>query len=285
MLEVERCEVTDNKRFFSLHDRVVVITGGAGLLGRRFAQVVLDAGGCPVVADIDRQKVGDSEQSLAGKYPGRMLGVEVDVANQQSVHKMVEAVMDKFGRLDALVNNAAIDPKFDRESAGKNVYKFENYPLELWQKSVDVNLTGAFICAQEIGRLMIESGSGGVMVNVSSTYGIVAPDQKLYRRDGEEEQALFKPVSYPVTKAALIQLTKFLATYWAGKNIRVNTLSPHGVYNNQDEQFVARFAERSPMGRMAKDDEIASALLFLLSDASSYMNGANLVVDGGWTAW
>ena len=183
-----------------------------------------------------------------------------------------------------MVNSAAIDPKFDADVAQQQSHTFEDQPLELWKQSLDVNLTGTFLCCQKVGKIMVEK-SAGTIINIASTYGVVAPDQRLYQRDEESEQTMFKPAAYPVTKAGVLHLTRYLATYWANTGVRVNSLTPHGVYRSQDEQFLRRFADRSPLGRMARPEEITGPLMFLASDAASYVNGTNLVVDGGWTAW
>jgi 2-deoxy-D-gluconate 3-dehydrogenase len=204
------------------------------------------------------------------------------VADAASVRAMAERTLAEFGRVDALVNNAALDPKFDPAHAGSHQSSFEDYPLEAWEQALAVNVTGMFLCAQAVSRPMLKAGRG-VIVNVASTYGLVGPDQRLYQR--EDQPPRFKPVTYTVAKAAAIGLTRYLATYFAGKGIRVNTLTPGGVYAGHDEEFVRRYSARTVLGRMAEKEEMSSALLFLLSDASSYMTGANLVVDGGWTAW
>lgn len=194
----------------------------------------------------------------------------------------MNAVVKGFGRIDVLVNNAAIDPKFDRHAVADRQVTFEEFPLQAWNEALAVNVTGMFLCAQAVSKPMLAQG-GGVVINVSSMYGMVGPDQALYRETGAA--AAFKPVTYSVTKSAVYGLTKYLATYWAGKNIRVNTLTLGGVENDQTPGFVERYAARTPLGRMAHPNEYCGALLFLASDASSYMTGSNLVVDGGWTAW
>jgi 2-deoxy-D-gluconate 3-dehydrogenase len=195
---------------------------------------------------------------------------------------MMTRVLERFGKVDALVNNAALDPKFDAESVGQHGVRFEDFPFEAWQQALKVNVTGMYLCAQAVAAPMRQAGSG-VIVNICSTYGMVGPDQRLYERDGEPAQ--YKPVSYSVGKAAALGLTRYLATYFAGTGIRVNALTPGGVFAGHDDEFVRRYSARTILGRMAERDEISSALLFLVSDASSYMTGANLVVDGGWTAW
>lgn len=267
---------------FELTDRVVLLTGGAGLLGTAYAWALGHAHAHPVIADLD----GDAATSLAlditEETGRRALGLRLDVTDPESVERTVRLTVENFGRLDGLVNNAALDPKFDEEGAGKHTDRFEEFPLEAWREALDVNVTGMFLCAQAVSRVMREQG-GGVIVNVSSTYGLVGPDQRLYQREGEPPA--YKPVTYTVSKAAVVGLTRYLATYLRGTAIRVNTLTPGGVYAEHDEEFVRRYSEKTVLGRMAGPEEMASALLYLLSDASSYMTGSNLVVDGGWTAW
>lgn len=268
---------------FDLSGRVALLTGGAGLLGRQYTRTLLGAGAKVVVADIRGDEARREADDAAKACGGEAMGVTVDVACPDSVTAMTEATLARWGKLDILINNAAIDPKADR-TANKLANRFEDFPLELWQRSLDVNLTGVFLCSQTVGRVMLVQGNG-VMINIASTYGIVAPDQRLYERDGEESQNQFKPASYPATKAAVVHLTRYLAAYWGLAGIRVNCLTPHGIFNNHDEQFIRRYNSRTPLGRMAHIDEMNGPLLFLASDASSYMTGANLVVDGGWTAW
>jgi NAD(P)-dependent dehydrogenase (short-subunit alcohol dehydrogenase family) len=269
---------------FDLSERVVVLTGGAGLLARQYTRTLLIAGARVLVADLDGAAAVREAAAAVADVGGEAMGRRVDVARPEDVAAAMHATLSRWGRLDILINNAAIDPKTDGRVDHALSNTFEDFPLALWQQSLDVNLTGAFLCAQAAGRVMVRAGRG-VIVNVSSTYGLVAPDQRLYQRDGEDEQRQFKPASYSVTKAAVAHLTRYLAAYWGPSGIRVNTLTPHGVFNGHDEQFVQRYNSRAPLGRMARIDEMNGPLLFLVSDASSYMTGANLVVDGGWTAW
>jgi 2-deoxy-D-gluconate 3-dehydrogenase len=195
---------------------------------------------------------------------------------------MTSRVLTEFSRVDVLVNNAGLDPKFDQEHAGAHTNRFEDFPFDVWQKALSVNVTGMFLAAQAVATPMREAGRG-VIINISSTYGLVGPDQRIYHREGETPQ--YKPVTYSVSKAAVLGLTKYLATYFAGTGIRVNTLTPGGVFAGHDEVFERRYSEKTVLGRMGERSEMASALLFLATDASAYMTGANLVVDGGWTAW
>jgi NAD(P)-dependent dehydrogenase (short-subunit alcohol dehydrogenase family) len=265
---------------FDLKGRTVIITGGGGLLGSHYAHALAEVDAKVVVADIDAAK---AEAVAAPLGKDRALALEVDVTDPESVHAMVGRTVSQFGSLDGLVNNAALDPKFDPDHAEEHVLTFENYPLSLWQQELGVNLTGMFLCAQAVAPQMLQQKKG-VIVNISSTYGMVGPDQRLYEKDDGGPPRL-KPVTYTVTKSAVFGLTKYLATYWREMGIRVNTLTLGGVYNKHEDEFVKRYSYRTPMGRMADADEYSGALIYLLSDASSYMTGSNLVVDGGWTAW
>jgi NAD(P)-dependent dehydrogenase (short-subunit alcohol dehydrogenase family) len=274
--------MTDTLRKFDLHGRVALVTGGAGLLGRQFCRTLAGAGAAVAAADLDGPAAAALAQDLAGEGAAA-IPVTVDLTRPESVQAMLEAVLQAFGRLDVLVNSAALDPKFDPHQAGGGPSgAFEDYPLPAWQQALDVNLTGTFLACQAAVRPMLAQGSG-VIVNLCSIYGLVGPDQRLYEQEGQPPR--FKPVYYSVTKAGVLGLTRYLAAYYAGRNIRVNALTPGGVFNDHDETFVRNYAARAVLGRMAQPDEMNAALLFLASDASSYMTGANLVVDGGWTAW
>ena len=272
---------------FRLDGRVALVTGGAGLLGRGYCEALLQAGARVVIGDLD----GARAQALAAELGcERTLAQKLDVTSEDSVGQAVNAAVERFGTLDVLVNNAALTVRGGSERLAPADYfaPFEDYKREVWDLAVSVNLTGMLLCAQAAGRQMLsQNPPGGVMVNVASTYGVVAPDQRLYEgvRSPYADSGFNTPVSYAVTKTAVLGLTRYLATYWGSKNIRVNALTPHGVFDNHDEAFVRNFVYRSPLGRMARNDEYRGALLFLVSDASSYMTGANLIVDGGWTAW
>ena len=272
------------KNLFDLTGRTILLTGGAGLLGQRYTRMFVSAGANVIVADLDENAAMKVASESVAERGGTGVGVRLDVANKNDITQVVAKLAKRYGTIDVLVNNAAIDPKFDTGVAENRSRTFEEYPLEMWQQSLNVNLTGTFCCCQVIGAVMVAQGHG-VIINIGSTYGLVAPNQSIYKQEGEAEQTRFKPPDYPVTKAGVSQLTRYLAAYWRGKNIRVNTLTPGGVYSQQDDEFVQRYSELTPLGRMADKDEMSGALLFLASDASSYMTGANLVVDGGWTAW
>ncbi len=258
-----------------------MVTGGAGLLGREFCRTLCEAGAAVAVADLDAKAATNVAEDVA-RSDGRALGIQVDVTEPASVRAGVDAVVGAYGSVDILVNSAALDPKFDAEHPSSSAGNFEDFPLQVWNEALAVNLTGMFLCSQAVAKPMLEQGRG-VIINLCSTYGLVGPDQRIYQKPGQPVQ--YKPVYYSVTKAGVLGLTRYLATYFAGRNIRVNSLTPGGVFNQNDEDFVRNYSARTVLGRMAKKDEMNGALLFLASDASSYMTGSNLIVDGGWTAW
>lgn len=267
---------------FSLKGTTALVTGAAGLLGRQFSRALGEAGAAVVVADLDEKAAQEQAEALRADTM-EALAVSVDVTQPGSVASMVVQAVEAFGGLDVLVNSAALDPKFDPENLqGQSANAFEDYPLDSWNKAMDVNLTGMFLACQAAARQMVKQNRG-VMINICSTYGLVGPDQRLYERPDGPRQ--YKPVYYSVSKAGVLGLTRYLATYYAGKPIRVNALTPGGVYNQHDETFLRGYSARTVMGRMAEPDEMKGAIVFLASDASSYMTGANLVVDGGWTVW
>ena len=264
---------------FSLHRKTAIVTGALGLIGKQHCYALAEAGANVVVCDRDEMLCREFAASLLTPS----LGVGMDVTEPQSVHEVRQRVLATFGHIDVLVNNAAINDMFESPLAAAAQSRFENYPLDLWQKSLAVNVTGVFLCAQILGLPMAEQGHGSI-INVASTYGLVAPDQSLYRTpDGN--QPFYKSPAYPATKGAVISFTRFLAAYWGDRGVRVNTLTPGGVENGQADYFQQNYARRTPLGRMACPDDYQGALIFLASDASAYMTGANLVVDGGWTAW
>lgn len=267
---------------FRLDGQVAVVTGGAGLLGKQFCRTLAQAGAGVVVADLNRITAITIADNLE-KDGFAAMGVGLDVTDPVSTEEMVAAALNRFGRLDVLVCSAAMDPKFDSEHQTHHASNaFETYPVEAWRQALDVNLTGMFLCAQAAVKPMLEQNHG-VIINICSTYGLVGPDQRIYEQPGNPPR--YKPVFYSVTKAGVLGLTRYLATYYAGKNIRANALTPGGVYNQHEEPFLSNYTYRTVMGRMADQDEMNGALLFLASDASTYMTGSNVVVDGGWTAW
>jgi NAD(P)-dependent dehydrogenase (short-subunit alcohol dehydrogenase family) len=266
----------------TLNGKVAVVTGAAGLLGREHCLALARAGANVVAADLDARTCADLARSLGAECGQRTLGVAVDITDPGSVANLEARVRAELGAVDVLVNNAAIDDKFAPADATE-LSRFEAYPVERFRRSLDVNVTGTFLCCQTIGARMAERGKGSI-VNVASTYGVVAPDQSLYRRpDGT--QAFFKSAAYPTSKAAVLGFTRFLAAYFGPRGVRVNALSPGGVEAGQEEWFQRAYGQRVPLGRMAKRTDYHGAIVFLASDASAYMTGANLVVDGGFTAW
>lgn len=270
---------------FDLTGRAAIVTGGAGLLGVEFCRALAEAGAAVAVVDLSDEKCAAVAANLSGAgYKAQ--GVATDITHPESVHAMVEKVLGAFGRIDILVNSAALDPKFDPDAVSKGIApgKFEEYPLEQWNAALNVNLTGTFLVTQACAKQMVAQGKKGSIINICSTYGLNGPDQRIYRKpDGS--QPAFKPIYYTVTKAGMVGFTKYLAAYYMETEIRVNMLTPGGVFNNHDETFVKNYSAKTILGRMARKDEMNGALLFLASDASSYMTGNNVVVDGGWTAW
>jgi len=269
---------------FDLNGRVAIVTGGVGLLGAEFCRTLAEAGAAVAVVDLNASASQETADTLT-KSGYKALAVSADITKPDSVNAMVEKVTSEFGRIDILVNSAALDPKFDPDAAKKGIAPgaFEDYPLDDWNAALNVNLTGTFLVTQACVKQMIEQKKKGSIINICSTYGLNGPDQNLYVKDGE--RVAFKPVYYTVTKAGVMGFTKYLAAYYAGTEIRVNALTPGGVFNNHEEYFVKNYSAKTIMGRMANKDEMNGALLFLASDASSYMTGNNIVVDGGWTAW
>lgn len=264
---------------FSLKEKVAVVTGAIGLLGKQHCHALSEAGASVIVCDLDESECA----KFASTLPALALGISADITNTKSVKDLRDKILSNYGKIDILVNNAAINDKFEDPLSAMEESKFEKYPLEMFKKSLDVNITGMFLCSQIIGTEMANKGYGSI-INIASTYGLVAPDQSIYKNE-KGEQTFYKSAAYPVTKGAVISFTKFLAAYWGNKGVRVNTLTPGGVQDNQDEFFVKNYSNKTPLGRMAHPTDYKGALIFLASDASSYMTGANLVVDGGWTAW
>jgi NAD(P)-dependent dehydrogenase (short-subunit alcohol dehydrogenase family) len=286
---------------FSLAGKTAVVTGACGLLGRHHCEALAAAGANVVAADLDGEAAALVAASLEARVSvgGRaavsdgfgdegdvltavdVMGIGMDVSDIASLEAARAAILERYGRIDILVNNAAINDMFENPLLAGQQSMFENYPLAMWDKSWKVNVSGVFLCSQILGGVMAEQGSGSI-INIASTYGIVAPDQSIYKNRAGE-QTFYKSPSYPVTKAAVIGFTKFLASYWGPRGVRVNTLSPGGVENGQDEFFMQNYARKTLLGRMAAPTDYQGAIVFLASDASAYMTGANLVVDGGWT--
>jgi NAD(P)-dependent dehydrogenase (short-subunit alcohol dehydrogenase family) len=267
---------------FRLDGRVAVITGGCGLLGRQHAAAIASAGGIPVLLDIGRADPAAVAAKLSGQLQARCHGFVADITKLEALTELKDRLVRDLGRVDILINNAANNPKMESGDT-RNFSRVEFFPMETWEADLAVGLTGAFLCSRVFGSEMSARG-GGVIVNVASDLALISPDQRLYSQPGLPPEAQpVKPVTYSVVKSGLIGLTKYLATYWP--NVRVNAISPGGVFTNQPGDFVARLSQLIPLGRMAHMDEYQAAILFLCSDASSYMTGSNLVIDGGRTTW
>jgi NAD(P)-dependent dehydrogenase (short-subunit alcohol dehydrogenase family) len=273
------------KDAFDLTARVAVITGGSGLLGTKHAEAIAELGGIPVMLDIEGQRLSQRAEKIGSTYGVAAMGLVTDITQPEEISAALQKILDSFGRVDILINNAANNPKVENGMTGSHWSRLENFPLEIWSQDISVGLTGAFLCSKIIGGELARRGKG-VILNVASDLALIGPDQRIYRQpEVPEDQQFVKPVTYSVVKAGLIGLTRYLATYWANNGVRVNAISPGGVRTQQDEAFVERLTNLIPLGRMAHPDEYKAAIAFLVSDASSYMTGANLVIDGGRTAW
>ncbi len=272
---------------FNLSGKTALITGAAGLLGREHAMALLECGATVVLTDLGTKALEGAQGELSGMAdPARILVRAMDVTKADVILGVAAALKAEGKTVDILVNNAAIDPKVQGEQGIKESSRLEDFPLEQWELQMAVGLTGAFLCSQVFGASMADGGRGGVILNVASDLSVFSPDHRLYRKEGvADDQQPVKPVTYSVIKTGLIGLTRYLATYWADKGVRANALSPGGVYTGQAEEFVTRLSALIPMGRMARQDEYRAAVQFLCSDASAYMNGQNIVMDGGRSVW
>lgn len=268
----------------NITDKVIFVTGAFGLIGKEISKSFLSGGAKVVLADINEKMLSVIEAEFFA-FTGKenFLVLRLDITDEKSCEAAVKECVAKYGKLDVLINNAAIDAKFDKEGTSKvNQSRFENYPVDLLRKSVEVNLTGTVIMTQHACRQMLKQGHGNI-INVASTYSVVAPNQNLY--DFGEGIKSFKPVDYIASKSFIPNFTRYIATFYSKDNIRCNAIVPHGVFNNHEESFLVNFAKMSPLGRMCNKEELNGPFSFLASDASSYMTGAVLMVDGGWTAW
>jgi NAD(P)-dependent dehydrogenase (short-subunit alcohol dehydrogenase family) len=271
---------------FDLTGKTALITGAAGLLGKEHAAALLECGAHVVLTDLHLSSLTTAAAQLEQEYgPQRILPLAMDVSQPAAIAATAAELARQGLRVDILVNNAAIDPKVKGEQGVVETSRLENFPLDQWNLQIAVGLTGAFLCSQVFGSAMAQDGKGGVILNIASDLSVFAPDQRLYRVPGVADHLQpVKPVTYSVIKTGLVGLTRYLATYWADHGVRSNALSPGGVYNGQGEEFVRRLSSLIPMGRMANRDEYRSAVQFLCSNASSYLNGQNIVMDGGRSA-
>ena len=273
------------ENIFSLDDKIVVITGACGLLGQKHAEAVAAFGGTPVLLDLSQQDIDKLSIKIQKEYGVNASGLAVDITNEDEVARSSRWVIEKYGKIDSLVNNAANNPKVEKNGA-KQFSRLENFPLDLWNMDIAVGLTGSFLCAKYYGNLISINPNGGTIINISSDLGLIAPDQRLYSKPGDpESQQPVKPITYSVIKSGLIGLTRYLSTYWSSNNVRSNAICPGGVENGQSEVFLKEVCSRIPMGRLAQANEYQSTLVWMLSDSSSYLNGSIVAVDGGRTAW
>ena len=277
----ERQKVSDQKKhLFSLTGKVAVVTGGAGLLGQVFCQALVTAGANVAIIDLDKQAADKTATTIEKAETQKVIAVECDITSPESVSVMVKTVVTQLGGIDILLNNAA--------SKGSNLDQFfapfENYSLQAWREVMAVNIDGLFLVAQSVGSQMKKQG-GGSIIQVSSIYGVVAPDQRIYQGSEYNGRAINTPAVYSVSKAAVLGLTSYLSTYWADSKIRVNTLTPGGIASGQNSEFNQKYSNRVPLGRMGEASELTGALIYLASDASSYVTGQNIIVDGGLSVW
>jgi NAD(P)-dependent dehydrogenase (short-subunit alcohol dehydrogenase family) len=272
---------------FDLTGKAALITGGAGLLGMEHAAALLESGATVVLTDINNTALEMARESLIREADAsRVLTSVMDVAQPDAIRAVAQELVASGLRVDILVNNAAIDPKVKGDEGVLETSRLENFPLDQWNLQVAVGLTGAFLCSQVFGTAMAQDGRGGVILNIASDLSVFSPDQRLYRKEGlADDMQPVKPVTYSIIKAGLVGLTRYLATYWADRGVRANALSPGGVFNGQGEEFVKRLTSLIPLGRMAGGDEYRAAVQFLCSDASAYLNGQNIVMDGGRCVW
>ena len=270
---------------FSLDGKVIVITGAAGLLGKKHSEAVAAHGGVPVLLDLNKKEVELQAKKLSKKFLVQSAGFQVDITNESEIKANVQELIERYGKIDGLVNNAANNPKVENVEEG-NFSRLENFSLDLWNMDIAVGLTGSFLCAKYYGSQIAQNPSGGSIVNISSDLGLIAPDQRLYSKNNlSESQQPVKPITYSVVKTGIIGLTRYLSTYWATKNVRCNAMCPGGVNNEQPNSFLVDVSSRIPMNRLAEPNEYQGTLVWMLSDASSYLTGAIIPVDGGRTAW
>jgi NAD(P)-dependent dehydrogenase (short-subunit alcohol dehydrogenase family) len=272
-------------KLFRLDGKIIVITGATGLLGRKHAEAIACYGGTPILLDLSNQKVNELANELNDRYNTGALGFSVNITDQIAIENNANDLIEIFGKIDGLVNNAANNPKVE-DSDNVNFSRLENFSLKVWNDDINVGLTGSFLCAKHYGYAISKNPNGGSIVNISSDLGLIAPDQRLYSKElTSKDMQSVKPITYSVVKTGLIGLTRYLATYWADENVRCNAICPGGVENGQSDDFLQEVSSRIPMNRLAQSNEYQGTLLWMLSDASSYLNGAIVPVDGGRVAW
>ena len=292
---VKRINVTINSKetmnkdqldnLFDLKNKNIVVTGALGLLGKMHCEAIAKYGGNPIVVDIKLKEAKKFSEELNNLYGVNSRGFSVDITNEDEIEQNLIEIKNSFFKLDGLINNAAINPKME-DTKSKNFSRLENFSIDNWMKDLSVGLTGAFLCSKHYGSFISENSSGGSIINISSDLGLIAPDQRLYKKENIESHLQdVKPVTYSVIKSGLIGLTRYLSTYWAENNVRCNAICPGGVENSQPLEFIEKVSSRIPLNRLANKYEYQSTIVWMLADSSSYLNGAVISVDGGRTAW
>lgn len=270
---------------FSLKDKVIVVTGASGLLGKMHVEAIASQGGIPVIVDINGDGLNEVYSYILSEYSIECFTEIVDITNEGELLSSSLRIIEKYGKIDGLVNNAARNPSVSKDQK-INFNRLESFDRNVWDLDLSVGVTGSFLCIKYYGYQISLNENGGSIVNISSDLGKIAPDQRIYQKEGlDKEMQPVKPVSYSVVKSALLGLSRYVATYWAIENVRSNCLLPGGVQTDQDDVFVNKLTNLIPLKRMAKNNEYQAAIIFLLSDASSYMTGTNLIMDGGRSTW
>ena len=274
------------KDLFTLKDKVIIITGAVGLLGFEYCKAILSANGIPILIDINEKLLKAKVSELKDKYPNFIFdSFVVDITNEKLLKKNCAEIISKYGKIDGLINNAANNPKIE-DNDEINFSRLENFNVNVWQNDLNIGLLGSFLCIKYYGFEISKNIEGGSIINVSSDLGVIAPNQNLYKKDGvSKDLQSVKPVTYSVIKHGINGLTKYVSTYWADKNVRCNSICPGGVFNNQPEDFLKKVSKLIPLGRMAEKEELNGIIIYLLSDASSYVNGSIINIDGGRTSW
>ena len=270
---------------FSLKDKVIVVTGASGLLGKMHVEAIASQGGIPVIVDINEDGLNEVYSYILSEYSIECFIEIVDITNEGELLSSSLRIIGKYGKIDGLINNAARNPSISKDQK-INFNRLESFDRKAWDLDLSVGVTGSFLCIKYYGYQISLNENGGSIVNISSDLGIIAPDQRIYEQEGlDKDKQPVKPISYSVVKSALLGLSRYVATYWASENVRSNCLLPGGVKTDQDDVFINKLTNLIPLKRMAKNNEYQAAIIFLLSDASSYMTGTNLIMDGGRSSW
>lgn len=270
---------------FSLKNKVIIVTGALGLLGRQHVEAICEAEGIPIIIDLYQDEIDNYVNEIKKKYKINASGYAVDIKDEKQIIKSCSSIILKYKKIDGLINNAANNPRQEDKEIINND-RLESFDINKWDVDLNVGLKGSFLCIKHYGYKISQNPSGGSIINISSDLGLIAPDQSLYEVEGlAQSNQPVKPITYSIVKTGIIGMTRYVATYWAKSGVRCNTLCPGGIENNQDKDFIKRLENKIPMHRMAKKNEYKGSIIYLLSDASSYVNGAVIVADGGRTIW